>query len=156
MPSLKLPTIKLNDKATEKNGGKIHNHSNSNISLMSDDKTPMRFPKVIDSISPISLARSTKKVEQILSQNPRKLHSKTNFHKGSLCVPASKSPTQSYQSTGFINKPTYKRRINQNKRLNDNLTSASSKPKAFKKNPRDGMLNKRLIIEGTKSVTAKK
>lgn len=146
----------MNDKATEKNGKVIHNHSHSNISLLSDEKTPMKFPKVIDSISPISVTRSTKKVEGILSQNTRKLYSKTNFHKGSLCVPISKSPTQSYQSNEFANKPTYKRKINQNKRLNDNLTSASSKPKAFRKNPRDGMLNKRLIIEGTKSVTAKK
>jgi hypothetical protein len=125
LPTLKLPIIKLNDKVADGGGKFNHNKSNSNISLLSDDKTPLRFPRASGSISPIPLLKSTKGNDDCLSQNSRKLYSNNKYHKGSLLVPDTKSRTMNYQSTSSIGKPKYNKKNIQNKRLNDNCKSGA-------------------------------
>lgn len=142
--------IKLNDQATD-NGVVLHNHSHSNLSLLSEEKNSRKFTKAIDSISPISFVRSMKKKDECFSQNSNKFKPKVT--KKGLMVPNEKSPTKSYQSMGLAHNPKLKKKAVQGKRLHDNLTSASSIPQPFHNNPKSGLLNNKTTIESTHSGT---
>lgn len=145
--------IKLNDQATD-NGRKLNNHSQSNISLLSEDKTPLRFPNPACSVSPISFVRSMKNKDHCLSQNSNKLDPKSKLPSSGLMVPAMHSPTKSYQSNVLTKKPAkYKKKPNYSKKLNDNISSASSVPKPLKKNVNSGVLINKTTIESTNSGT---
>lgn len=145
--------IKLNDRATD-NGRKFNNHSQSNISLLSEERTPLRFPNPACSVSPISFVRSMKNKDHCFSQNSNKFKPKSKFPNSGLMVPAMHSPTKSYQSNVLSKKPTkYKKKPNYHKNLNDNLSSASSVPKPLKKILNSGILNNKTTIESTNSGT---
>ena len=127
-----------------------HNQSHSNISVLSEEKTPLKFKNGIDSLSPISYIKNIKYNPDELSQNSlaifgrSEINSTTNsknykkFNKFSnnskftgneLLVPSSGSQKKSYQSR-FLrkNKDNIQLRAFP-KKLHDNLTSASSIPR---------------------------
>jgi hypothetical protein len=97
--------IKLNDRATENEKG-VHNHSHSNLSLLSEEKSPLRFPKGIESISPVN----AKNYDMLFLSK------------------LTKSPAKSHNATEIVKKK-FKRKANPKRKLHDNLTSASTIPK---------------------------
>ena len=64
---IKLPKINNREKQV-KDLNMQHNHSQSNLSLPSAEKNLLKFPGVIDSVSPVSYVKNMKKSDMSLSQ----------------------------------------------------------------------------------------
>ena len=141
-----------------------NNQSHSNISILSEEKTPLKYNNCVGSLSPISYIKNIKNNIDELSQNSLAVFGKSeinsttnskNYKKlqkftknpkytgNELQVPNSSSPTKSYQSRFVIkNNEKYKHKIYP-KKLHDNLTSASSIPRQI--NNKDDIGNSKIF-----------
>ena len=154
-----------------------HNKSHSNISLPSDEKTPLRLPIAADCLSPLSHAQNGKNKSDNLSQNSygvfgiseiKSTSNNKNFQKigkftkkqkylsGEIQALSSKSPSKNFQSHIMIkDQNKYKKRLYK-KKLDDNLTSSSSIPRQLNKHEKRSKskmytsetINKKINVSG--------